>query len=523
MYTQTVLVAATLVAAAPAQTPLNLPNEFAILPAGYFIESAATRFDFPTGIALDNSGTFWVSEAGFMPPFVPKVKRFNHTGVVTTVLSATDLPMGLLEGPLTDVTYQNGMLWISHRQIGANGWRVGAVSRFDPTDPIATFTTVITNLPSAGDHHTNEIVFGPDGRAYFPVGTVTNSSVVGPDSQIIEMWLENSPTFHDFAPHALVLNGTGYATPVPFSLDPEADDITGSYMAFGSGPVAPGTVVPATTPATPQQGMIAGNGAVYSFDPAAPSPVATLTLEGWGLRNPFGLGIDPFGQHQLFISNNGADIRTAMVNGQSQVVEPRPISNDLEDIFVLSRGGLVEFFGWPDYFHHPVSGAPLPVTNPIFCTAAPAITCPGFVLDATFRAILTVEPAFAQLEYHSSVTKFDFSRTQDFGNQGDLFVSESGAFVPSTGAMNFTGHKVVHVDRATGRVADFLQNPGTTTSTIFNPCHVNKPIDVKFWGDLMFVVDFGVFEPGLMIQQAGTGKVWIVTRGRSAMNRFFGQ
>jgi glucose/arabinose dehydrogenase len=523
LYFQSATLAAALLAAAHALAEPISQEVAAILPDGYFIEPVATRFDFPTGIALDNAGTFWVSEAGFMPPFVPKIKRFDHTGAVTTILTATDLAQGVLEGPLTDITYHAGMLWVMHRQIGANGWRVGAVSRFDPANPLTTFTTLLTNLPSSGDHHTNEIVFGSDGRAYFAIGTATNSSVIGPDNEIIEMWLANFPTFHDFAPRPLALSGVDYQTPVPFSLDLEADDVTGPFMPFGSGPVAAGAIVPAATPATPQQGMIAGNGTVYSFDPAAASPATTLMLEAWGLRNPFGLGIDPFDPRQLFVSNNGSDIRTAMIGGQLQVAEPRPISNDLDDMFVVAIGGQEEFFGWPDYFHHPGTGVVLPVTDPLFCAAQPPIVCPAFVLDAAFRATLDVEPSFAQLENHSSATKFDFSRSDNFGYRGDLFVSESGAFVPSTGAMQFTGYNVVVVDRDTGRVAEFLRNPGTTPQTLFDPCHVNKPIDVKFWGELMFVVDFGVFEPGLMIQQAGTGKVWIVTHGRTAMGRFLNQ
>ncbi|MDQ3348753.1 MAG: hypothetical protein M3545_12390 [Acidobacteriota bacterium] len=43
----------------------------------------------------------------------------------------------------------------------------------------------MTNLPSSGDHHTDEIAFDTAGRAYFSLGTATNSSVVGPDNSFI--------------------------------------------------------------------------------------------------------------------------------------------------------------------------------------------------------------------------------------------------------------------------------------------------------------------------------------------------
>ena len=36
----------------------------------------------------------------------------------------------------------------------------------------------------------------------------------------------------------------------------------------------------------------------------------------------------------------------------------------------------------------------------------------------------------------------------------------------------------------------------------------------RFRGDRMFIVDFGVLEPGLDLMQPGTGKVWVVTPGR---------
>lgn len=178
------------------------------------------------------------------------------------VLSADQLGAGQLAGPLTDVTYDQGWLYITHRQLGANGWLVGAVSRFRAADPAGTFHTLVSNLPSAGDHHTDEIVLDAGGRAYISLGTATNSSVVGPDNWFVTGWLQMFPAFHAFPAVSLILNGTSFVTPVPFPLDPEADDVTAPYMPFGSGPIPPGTTVPAAIPAAPQEGMIVGNGAV---------------------------------------------------------------------------------------------------------------------------------------------------------------------------------------------------------------------------------------------------------------------
>lgn len=101
-----------------------------------------------------------------------------------------------------------------------------------------------------------------------------------------------------------------------------------------------------------------------------------------------------------------------------------------------------------------------------------------------------------------------------------MFVAETGAFVPITGARQFSGYKVVRVDRASGAVHDFVANVGDTPQEIFDPATFNKPIDVKFSGELMFIVDFGVFEPGLQLQQPGTGKSWLVAHGKSGLVRF---
>lgn len=248
-------------------------------------KALATGFDFPTSVTF-SSGRIWISEAGAFPGFIPKIKEISATGAVTTTLSATQLGTGQLLGPLTDVTYHDGSLWITHRQTGVNGWAVGAISKFDPDNPVGTFTTVITNLPSAGDHYTEQILFDSSGRAYFSQGTATNSTVVGADSWLLAGWLQQYPTFHDFAAKTITLSGSSYKTQFPFPLDPTASKITAPFMPFGSGPVPAGTVIPAATPSTPQQGIIAGNGTVYSFDPNASNPSATLRLEAWGFRNP---------------------------------------------------------------------------------------------------------------------------------------------------------------------------------------------------------------------------------------------
>jgi len=484
---------------------------------GYTLVPLLGGFDYPTSLVTDGT-TMWVAEAGHLPTNPPKVKAVSSDLTVTTILGVTDLPQGTLMGPVNDLAFRDGWLWLSHRQVGANGWAVGAISKFQPSNPVRTFTTVITGLPSSGDHHSNQIVFAADGRGYFSQGSVTNSSVVGADNWIVEGWLELYPTLHDFPPVAITLNGTSFQTVEPFPLDPTATLMTAPYRPFGTGPVAPGTTLPAATPSTPQEGIIAGGGSVYSFDPDAPDVTASLTLEAWGLRNPYGIGFDPADATTLFVSNNGADIRSAMIDGTLKPVGSRSIAEDYDDLFVMTVGGAVEFFGWPDFFHDADTGGVASVTEPIFC-AAPAILpiqCPQPVLDTTG---LVVEPAFSQVANHPSLTKFDFSESDTFGFMGDVFLAESGSFNPATGAVGeHTGHRVQRIDRNSGEVHEFIANMGSTPEEIFNPAIIVAPLDVVFQGDAMLVVDLGIFQPALMLTGPGTGKIWKVQKVAGSLN-----
>ena len=58
-----------------------------------------------------------------------------------------------------------------------------------------------------GDHHNNQIAFGPDGRLYFGQGTATNSGIVGQDNFYAFPWLALVPTFHDVPGKNVTLTG----------------------------------------------------------------------------------------------------------------------------------------------------------------------------------------------------------------------------------------------------------------------------------------------------------------------------
>jgi hypothetical protein len=334
-------------------------------------------------------------------------------------------------------------------------------------------------------------------------------------------------------------------------------------MAFGGGPVPPRTVVKAPTPANPIQGIIAGGGTVYSFDPDAKNPTSTMRLEAWGFRNPYGIGIDPFNENQLFVSNNASDVRQTTIPqtppspGVITIRGSRPVQNDLDDVFVVQigedqdqdsqgdndsnnngngkgkgngngkgngkgngNGRDVPFFGHPDYFHDAVTRQPVPVTDPRFCPPPRALPipppptlpspCPQFAFSDQFRATLKVQPAFAEIPVnHGSANMFDLSRTKDFGFMGDIFIAETGSIPTGTGAADLTGFKVARIDRSTGQVSDFVTHPTNTQAVIFAVAGFNKPIDVRFRGSEMLIVDFGVSNPAT--PTANTGKIWKVT------------
>jgi hypothetical protein len=212
----------------------------------------------------------------------------------------------------------------------------------------------------------------------------------------------------------------------------------------------------------------------------------------------------------------------------------RPIDNDYDDMFVVqivqnsqgkSTGNDVPFFGHPDYFHDPATGKPLPVTNPLFCPPPMALPvpppptlaspCSQFAFSDEFRATLKVQSAFAEIELHSSANMFDFSPDQNFGFKGDIFIAETGSIPPGTGASSLNGFKVARIEKGSGKVSDFITHPCTPTpctptqAVVFAAGGFNKPIDVRFHGSDMFIVDFGIFVPAPTTPNSG--KIWKVT------------
>ena len=516
------LTAVLLAYAAPTSAQALAPDDDVpgvLIEDGYDLRLGVGGLNYPSNLTTGD-GRVWVTEAGFpgVPPTVREVTiPATGTGTATTILTPAMLPLGTLAPPFTDIVWRGGRLWLSHRQRGVNDWLVGAISHFSPDDPAGTFTTVVTNLPSTGDHSNNMVVFGADGRAYFGQGSATNSGIAGPDNA---GWVSAAPEFREFAPVPITFDGDNFISRVPSSIDPDADEVTAPYQPFGTpGPGAPYTV-PAATPDAPRDGIVAGNGTVYSFDPTAADATSTLRLEAWGLRNPFGLAFDSQDPTRLFITNNGSDIR-GQPGDPNDPLDPetfvirgsRPIAEDYDDIFVITVGGDAEFFGWPDFLHDPDTNEPVSIGDPLFCQnpALDADDCPSPIFEVSFRDGLTVEPAFAPAGIYVSVVGAAPSTSTAFGFEGALFAAESGSFSPQTGAFEFTGYRVSYYDRVSGEETDFLVNEGSTPEELFAPESFNKPVSIVFMGDQMLIADLGVLEPGINLFQSNTGKVWVVS------------
>lgn len=119
--------------------------------------------------------------------------------------------------PLTGINYLNGNIYVSHR---------GKVTILKPD---GSKSDIIEGLPSFGDHHNNQVVFGPDGKMYFGQGTATNSGVVGEDNKD---WVRKNPYFHDYPGSNIKLNGHNYNTENFLTAANGDHTLTGAYSPF---------------------------------------------------------------------------------------------------------------------------------------------------------------------------------------------------------------------------------------------------------------------------------------------------
>jgi glucose/arabinose dehydrogenase/cytochrome c553 len=462
----------------PAPSPRSLPTipppdaDAAEVPSGYRVEVVLTGLQYPSSVEFDDRGSMYVAEAGnidgdWVAP--ARVIKYTQTGPNTRT---NEVVADNLMGPVTDLLWHGGKLYISHR---------GKISVLEA----GKVRDLVTELPSFGDHHNNQMSVGPDGKVYFGQGTATNSGVVGVDNYLLG-WLAPYPDFSDRPGKDIVLRGQAFESADPLtalSMNKARTVKTSAFQPFGK-----------TAPAdTTVKGTAKATGAVLRMD----ADGQNLEIYAWGLRNPFGVMWGPDGK--LYASDNGADERGV-----------RPIANCPDNLWEIKKDA---WYGWPDF----ISGEP--VTDPKFKPkGGPA---PEFLLKDHPK----VEKPLATFEPHASVTKIDFGRGRAFGADGQMFLAASGDYTPATALeQKRAGYWVKRIDPTTGKGEVFFRcKPdkfGPKDMEYVVTAGPKRPVDVKFspTGDALYVVDIGAVAFVTSGQGPtprpfpGTGVVWRITR-----------
>lgn len=425
------------------------PEDIA-LPVGYNIEVFAQGLDTPISMVFTENGEMLIADAGVISGN-GKVLRLTNNGFEVVAEG--------FNPPLTGINYLNGNIYVSHR---------GYITLVKPD---GTKQDLISGLPSFGDHHNNQVVFGSDGKMYFGQGTATNSGVVGLDNE----WVENYPFFHDYPGDNIILEGQNFITENMQTAAPNDYAITGAFSPFG---------VPSSS-----QEMVKGMKRASGSILRANLDGSDLELVSWGLRNPFRLKFDRL--NRLFSTNHGADVRGS-----------RPIDNSFDEFQVIVPG---IWYGWPDYT------AGIPVTLPFFKPLGGEQ--PQFLLAD--HPMIPPRP-YAVFEPHSAIMGFDFNYI-DFGPYGDVYIAEYGSEAPETtgGRWLFgVGHRISRINMNTGQVTVFAINKTGLAASVTGGGGFERPIDVVFGPDhAMYVLDFAVTpldEPDKFYPK--TGVIWKITR-----------
>jgi glucose/arabinose dehydrogenase len=455
------------------QTKFSAPRRIEpadiILPPGYRIEAVARNFTFPTGVAFDDQGRPYVTEAGYSYGELfttPRLLRIEPDGS-TTVIAAGSKDFA----PWTGLVFHNGAFYV------AEGGEVsgGRISRIDLN---GTITPLIDSLPSMGDHHTNGPAIGPDGRLYFGVGTATNSGVVGLDNYEYG-WLKRHRQFHDIPGQDIELIGHNFTSDDPITDAKGAKAVTGAYSPFGT-PTVPGQII---------RGQVPCSGSILRISLQG----GPAELVAWGFRNPFGLAFAPDGQ--LYVTENQFDVRGS-----------RPVWGT-GDLLWKVKPGL--WYGWPDFY----SGLPL--------DRGKGFKAPGHDAPPRLLAKVPNEPprATAKFGVHSSSCGFDFSRSNSFGYVGEAFVAQFGDMAPNVGkVLAPVGYKIVRVNVSNGVILDFAINRGKTNgpASDLKTGGLERPVAARFdpTGQVLYVIDFGVLttKDEKSFPQPETGVLWRISR-----------
>ena len=350
------------------------------LPPGYKIEPVLWNLNIPGSIAFDDKQNMYVGDVGFAYVGLfpaPRILKIDHnTGNVSVFVDRG------LDRPLTAITFHDGQLYV------ANGGKISAV------DMNGMPRTIISSLPGIGDHYVDQIVFAPDGRMYFDVGTATNSDIVGKDNP----WAKMMPEFHDIPGKDVTLAGVNFNTKNFLEAPFNKDTTTGAYVPFGT-PTKEGQVI---------KGDIKCTGCILSAKPDG----TDVNLFGWGFRHVYGLGVAPDGR--LIATMNGVDERGS-----------RNVANDGDKIYLLDISNpknFGKFYGWPDFF-----GYAQPVTDQQFQSP---------LNNQSLQPLLkngppAEKPSLVE-DVGAALTHVAVSNSSAFGFKGLAFIGEFGTLAPQT-------------------------------------------------------------------------------------------
>ncbi|MGB4438551.1 MAG: hypothetical protein WBJ13_04850, partial [Sedimentibacter sp.] len=243
------------------------PLDIYLLP-GYTIEVFAQGLNAPVSMVFDENDDIIVGESGELDGNA-RVMRLTKDGYEVVA-----------EGfnvPLTGVNILNEDIYVSHdgviTVIKADGARLN----------------LLTGLPTRGDYKNSQVVFGPDGKMYFGIGSATNSGVVGMDN----FWVIRNPLFRDFPAEDIKLIGQNFISYNFLSYSPNDYAFTGAFRPFGL-PSRPNAIV---------YGSLRPTSSILRADLDG----ANLEMYAWGVTNPYGLNFDRF--NRLYTTNNGYDDR----------------------------------------------------------------------------------------------------------------------------------------------------------------------------------------------------------------------
>jgi glucose/arabinose dehydrogenase len=426
------------------------------IPSGYKMEPILWNLTLPSTVTFDDNGSMYIAESGysyggFHP--VPRILKMDSNGTVSVIADRQ------LNGPITDIEFnkQNATLYVSHR---------GIISAVDLTGRVKD---LIVGLPSMGDHHNNQIAFGPDGRMYFGQGTVTNTGVVGEDNYAYE-WLKTSPMLHDIPAKNITLTGQNFQTVDPLTPQNLHDYAnTGAFVPFNNSSV---------------------NGQIIKGDSKCGGCIISANANGtdvkviaWGLRNPYGLAMTADGTN-LLVTNNGADERGS-----------RPIANDSDKVYKipLSNSSDPKYYGWPDYFGN---AEPVENNSKFKSISSPNDQLPRFLM----KLHPPVEKPLSLLGEGVAVTQLATSNNSEFGPPNMAYIGEFGTAAPLIHPFaqitqkqpgfspDITGQKVIMLNPETGNYSDFISLKNIDKSF--------RPIGIKFnpQGDALYVISNSKFE-----------------------------